>query len=167
MTFLWMSRGDNFVNWELWRAITWRYDNCNLCQKIISNFSSTSISSSFPAGLLSMHSFITQPVLILGIAPTQVQDLALEGSQEHIPPACHCPSEPSLPSVIPTALLSLVLPANLLEVCSVPLIEVLNSIGPTMGPWQTPQISSQNFICVLKKKLLYHRANELTHLKSY
>lgn len=93
-----------------------------------------------------MLSLLTQPVLILGIAPTQVQDLALEGSQEHIPAACPCPSHPSLPNQHCSA-------GDICELAEAvlnPIDPGIDSIYLSMGPWM-PQILSQNLICIFKK----------------
>ncbi|KAK4825966.1 hypothetical protein QYF61_003535 [Mycteria americana] len=88
-----------------------------------------------------LHPFIPQPVLIPGVAPTQVQDPALglvEPHQVHMGPLLqlvHVPLD-DIPSGVSTAPLSLVSSANLLRVHSIPLsmslMKILNSTGPTI-----------------------------------
>lgn len=110
----------------------------------------------FSAALLSMCSLIPQPVLTLALSPPRAGPGPWGFPGAH---SCHCPlTQPFPPN-------SLVPSVSLLRVCSIPLTEVLDSICLNMGPWM-PQILSQNLICILKI-LLYHRANRLTHLKSY
>lgn len=150
MTFPWISRGDNFVNWELWHSVTWRYDNCNLCYKIVSTFLSEYLQLLFCNAAL--NALVHHPACSdSGHCPRPGAGPCLW----RFPGAHSCSLSLSL-SAIPflsntSSILSLVSSASLLRLCSILLIEALDSIGLNMGPWRTPQILSQNFICIFKK----------------
>ncbi|KAK4824270.1 hypothetical protein QYF61_012830 [Mycteria americana] len=90
-----------------------------------------------------LNPFSAQPVFVLGIAPTHVQDLTLGLVELHFARADLSSLSTSLwmaslPSSVSTAPYSLVSSANLLRVHSVPLSmlpkKMLNSTGPSTDP---------------------------------
>jgi len=92
-------------------------------------------------GRAALNPFIPQPVLIVGVALTQVQDLALglvEPREVHTGPLLELvwvPVDVSCPSGVSAAPLSLVSSADLLRVRSISLskslMKMLNSTGPS------------------------------------
>ncbi|KAK4827142.1 LOW QUALITY PROTEIN: hypothetical protein QYF61_014736 [Mycteria americana] len=97
-----------------------------------------------------LNPFSTQPVFVLGIALTHVQDLALglvELYGVRIGPTSQACQGPSGWHLFPPASAphSLVLLADLLRVHSIPLsmslTKMLNSAGPNTDPWGTPLIT--------------------------
>ena len=91
--------------------------------------------------------FSDQPVFVLGIAPTCVQDFALGLAEFH--EVCTSLSRSrwmaSLSFSLLTTPYSLVLPANVLRVHSIPLsmslMKMLNSTGPNNDPSGTPLVT--------------------------
>ncbi|XP_074674578.1 translin-associated protein X isoform X2 [Strix aluco] len=91
-----------------------------------------------------LNPLIAQPVFVLGIAPTHVQDLACGLIELHevctAPPLkpVQVPLDGSLPSSLSTSPHSLVSSANLLSVHSIPLsvspTKMLNPAGPSNDP---------------------------------
>jgi len=120
--------------WIFWAAST----HCQL----MASFSSTSTPKSFSSGLLSIPSSAL-PVLILGVAPTQVQDPALglvEPHEVHVGPflrLAQAPLDgnPSFWFISCTTQLGVI--CRLAEGAlnpSMSLMKILNSTGPNMDP---------------------------------
>jgi len=110
---------------------------------------STSTPKSFSAGLL--HPFIPQPLLIVGVAPTQVQDPALglvEPHEVHTAPLLDLVQVPldgmlSFWLVNCTAQLGVIckLAEGTLSL-TMSLMKILNNSGPSMDPWGTALVTS-------------------------